>query len=68
MNKNLIKMGIIGLIFSTLILIGHHCGWGVEGQRNAWLLSEKYAYAVSGFFVGSGTTLICLGFPRKKHD
>lgn len=60
MNK-LVQMGIVGLIFSALTLIGHHCGWGVEGQRNAWLLSEKCAYAVSGFFAGGGSTMIIVG-------
>ena len=68
MNKNLIKMGIIGLVFSTLALIGHHCGWGVEGTKNAWLLNPVYVAAVSGYFGGSGSTLICLGLPRKKND
>ena len=60
MNK-LVQMGIMGLIFSALVLIAHHCGWGVEGQRNAWLLSEKCAYAVSGFFAGSGSSMVIIG-------
>lgn len=60
MNK-LVQMGIVGLIFSALTLIGHHCGWGVEGQHNAWLLSEKCAYAISGFFAGGGSTMIIIG-------
>lgn len=67
MNK-LIKTGIMGLIFSALVLIGYYYGWGVEGTKNAWLLNPVYVAAVVGFFVGSGTTLICLGLPRKKHD
>ena len=68
MNKNLIKMGIIGLVFSALALIGHYCGWGVEGTRNAWLLNPVYVAAFSGYFGGSGSTLICLGLPRRKND
>ena len=66
MNK-LIKMGLIGLAFSILAIIGHHCGWGVEGTRNSWLLNPAYVAAVSGFFAGSGSTLICLGLPRRKN-
>ena len=68
MNKNLIKTGIMGLTFSALVLIGYYCGWGVEGTKNAWLLNPVYVAAVVAYFVGSGSTLICLGFPRKKHD
>ena len=67
MNK-LIKTSIMGLTFSALVLIGYYCGWGVEGTKNAWLLNPVYVAAVVGYFVGSGSTLICLGFPRKKHD
>ena len=67
MNK-LIKTGIMGLTFSVLVLIGYYCEWGVEGTKNAWLLNPVYVAAVVGFFVGSGTTLICLGLPRRKHD
>ena len=67
MNK-LIKTGIMGLTFSALVLIGYYCGWGVEDTKNAWLLNPVYVAAVVGYFVGSSSTLICLGFPRKKHD
>lgn len=67
MKKQFIQMGILALVFSVLTLIGHHYGWGVEGQRNAWLLNSTYANMVSGFFAGSGSTLICLGLPRRKN-
>ena len=67
MNK-LIKTGIMGLTFSALVLIRYYCGWGVEGTKNAQLLNPVYVAAVVGYFVGSGSTLICLGLPRRKHD
>ena len=67
MNK-LIKMGLVGIAFAICTIIGHYCGWGVEGTKNAWLLNPIYVAAVCGYFTGSGSTLICLGLPRKKKN
>lgn len=66
MNK-LIRTGFVALAFSILTIIGHYCGWGVEGSNNGWLLNSTYVAAVSGIFAGSGLTAICLGLPRRKN-
>lgn len=58
---NLIKISIIPLACAALTIIGHCCGWNVGRLSN-----PIYAAFVTGLFIGCGSTLLSLGFPKKK--